>query len=1187
MLLGEGQELEPVPATGGEKVAAPAVDGEWFTHIQRRIENGDHHFRDDEGAFVADNVRHQLRARFGESGAGIVRSVVTDSGAAEESTEVRLDFAEWGRPGGMREVAEALPGLGACNDVERLDEAGACVARLERAHDGILEWWDNTTSGLQQAWEIAERPAGTGDVQLLVDVRGATVSAGDGDAVELTTPDGAAFSYGKLVVKDAVGRELAARLEADAGQIVIAFDDAGARYPISVDPFVWADVWTVNGSENQAFFGAVLSGIGDVNGDGYDDVMVSAWGRDSLKGGIFAYYGSAAGLPTTPSWSRSGTEANARLGVSVAGAGDVNGDGYSDAIVGEPYSTDGGRAHVFLGSSTGFASAPAAWIMSSPAPNGRFGYAVTSVGDVDGDHYGDVVIGAPIASSPEVEEGIAYLFKGSATGLSSSAAWSRQSNQAGAHFGLEVAGLGDINADGLGDAAIGAPDYNDWGYVWIYVGHSGGTLGNVVMTDHGDQAGEDFGQGISGIGDRNGDGYADFVIGSGGWDSSFANVGRFFTYLDTAAGIASSWEETRGVATNDLVGYSLANAGDINGDGFGDLVAQNQSAGLVALGWGASQLTRPPELPPAAVVAGAGDVNGDGFSDVLFSRPTDANKRGNASLRYGAMQRPGTTATLDADITSTSTTTLGAALSAVGDVNGDGYGDLLIGNPTFDDGQPDAGRVILRLGSANGLQTTNAWTFASGQTNAALGNALAGGDFNGDGYVDVALGAAQFDNGQTDEGRVWVFLGSSSGIGTQTPLTLEINQAGAAFGYQVASGDVNGDGYADLVASAPAYDGGQTDEGRVYLYLGSASGLPSSTTLTFESDSAGANFGTALTMGDATCDGRADLVVGAENFSGGQTTEGKVWGYYGSSTGLATTTFKPEFDREGSRFGSAVTLDADMNGDGCADLVVGARTWDGGNVAEGRIFYYPGSASGLTSATTFVEGNQDGLLLGSLLSGGDFDADGYGDLAVSLPMLSNGNDPVGELRVFSGSADGLPAADAWRSTNQSGKFLGRALAFNGDFNGDGVSDLAAGLVLPTSSGVRVWRLDRGGASPLLKRAGLSTPIPPGGKAPSTSVDVSLTVRPPIGRTRVKLAVEMKPIGTPFDGKGLTKSSTWTDTGVNGVTLTLRVSGLAASKSYHYRVRAHYEPTYGFGGTHSRWYYGGKPGQPAGTHFRTP
>jgi hypothetical protein len=1171
----DGEELAAAPP------ASDAVDEGWFNRVQTRIDNGDHRFRAEGGALLADNPRHRLRARFGASGVGIVQKVASDDDGVEASSEIELDFAAWGRAGALRDVTDAEPALGVCNDIDRVDEDGECVERLERDHGSILEWWDNTSDGLQQAWELAERPSGSGEVQLAVEVRGATLSAGEDGAIELETANGVLFDYGKLIVTDADGRELAASLKADGERIVIAFDDTSARYPVTVDPYVVPTTWIMTGTQDNQYLGAALAGIGDVNRDGYDDVMLGAWGRGGNVGRVWAFYGSATGLPVDYAWTKPGSETG-RFGYSVAGAGDVNGDGYSDAIVGEPYTTDGGKAHVFLGSSTGLGSS-AAWTATT-SYGGRFGYSVACSGDVDGDHYSDVLIGAPLASYPETNEGHVYLYRGSATGLSTSAAWARQSNQAGAMLGAALAGVGDINGDGLGDAVVGAPKYDGYGAIWVYVGHAGGTLGSNVFSDHGDQAGEDFGFAISGAGDKKGDGYADFVVGSGGWDrQSSTDAGRYFTYHNTPEGIASGTEVRDDASGGTFMGYSLANLGDVNGDGFGDSAVNRMTTTAAAIDNGYA-IVKPATfltLPETAVVTGAGDVNGDGYADALYSRPMDANKRGNAEVRHGYIEIPSWT-TPAQGLSLPDSSTFGSTLSAVGDVNGDGFGDLVIGDYIFDDGQPGAGKVFLHLGSASGVSTSSAWSQSSGQLNAEFGSSVAGGDFNGDGYVDLAIGARSYDNGQTNEGRVSIYVGSASGIATQTPTLLEINQAGAMFGYKLASGDVNGDGLADLVASAPAYDNGQSDEGRVYLYLGSTSGLPSTTTLTFESDSAGANFGTALAMGDANCDGKADLVVGAENYSNGQATEGRIWGYNGSSTGLTATTFKPEFDQAGARFGSALTLDADMNGDGCADLVAAARSWSSGNSSEGRIFYYPGAASGLSSATAYIEGNEDNVGYGWNLSGGDFNADGYGDIAVGVPMDSNG-----ALWVLRGSAAGLTTFH-WYTSTGSGTFLGRALAFNGDFNGDGLSDVAANLVLSDGTGnVHIYRLERGGAALVLRRAGLSNPIPPGSKASSTSVDVTLNVRSAIGRTRAKLAVEMKPLGTPFDGKGLTESSSWTDTGRDGINLTLRVSGLTANKAYRYRARALYEPTSVAGPTHSRWYYGGKLGVQEGMHFRTP
>src|SRR5207249_180283 len=136
------------------------------------------------------------------------------------------------------------------------------------------------------------------------------------------------------------------------------------------------------------------------------------------------------------------------------------------------------------------------------------------------------------------------------------------------------------------------------------------------------------------------------------------------------------------------------------------------------------------------------------------------------------------------------------------------------------------------------------------------------GDVNGDGYSDVIVGAPLYDNGQTDEGRVFVFLGSASGLATSAAWTAESNQASAQFGASVAAaGDVNGDGFGDVMIGAPFFDNGQADEGRVFLYLGSASGLATSPAWTAESNQANAQFGTSVaTAGDVNGDGRADVI---------------------------------------------------------------------------------------------------------------------------------------------------------------------------------------------------------------------------------------------------------------------------------------------------------------------------------------
>src|SRR5262249_23027240 len=154
---------------------------------------------------------------------------------------------------------------------------------------------------------------------------------------------------------------------------------------------------------------------------------------------------------------------------------------------------------------------------------------------------------------------------------------------------------------------------------------------------------------------------------------------------------------------------------------------------------------------------------------------------------------------------------------------------VVVGAPLFDNGETDEGRAYLYLGSAAGLAVNPSWVAESDQAGAFFGYPVGtAGDVNGDGYSDVFVGADLFDNGETDEGRVYVYLGSATGLGPSPSWIAESNMTNPRFGAAIASaGDTNGDGYSDLIVGSYWFDNGQTDEGRALLYLGSASGLAS------------------------------------------------------------------------------------------------------------------------------------------------------------------------------------------------------------------------------------------------------------------------------------------------------------------------------------------------------------------------
>jgi hypothetical protein len=432
--------------------------------------------------------------------------------------------------------------------------------------------------------------------------------------------------------------------------------------------------WVEDGHQSGAAFGWSVASAGDVNGDGYSDVVVGAPTYDdgqADEGGAFLYLGSANGLAGTPHWSAEGDQDYAWFGNSVASAGDVNGDGYSDVVIGayayENGETDEGRAFLYTGSPTGLSSTPA-WTAESDQTSAYFGWSVAGAGDVNGDGYADVVVGAYAYDNGQTDEGRAFLYLGSADGLSVASAWSDEANQDGAFFGNSVATAGDVNGDGYADVIVGAPLYDDGetseGAATVYLGSSEGLSVNPAWSAEGGEAIALFGWSVASAGDVNGDGYADVIVGAYGYTGGQTDEGRALVYLGSAAGLSP---------------------------------VQNWT------------------------------VEGD----------QDAAE-------------------------------FGTSVATGGDVNADGYSDVVVGAPWFDSGATDEGQAFVYLGSAIGPRHNPTATPQSNQSSAFLGRSVAGaGDVNGDGYDDVITGAYLYDHGQTDEGVAVVYPGRLSGLGNE------------------------------------------------------------------------------------------------------------------------------------------------------------------------------------------------------------------------------------------------------------------------------------------------------------------------------------------------------------------------------------------------------------------------------------
>lgn len=1182
------------------QIARPATldSTAWIASAQHSIESEEY------------SIRHQPSRHSPQSPnrAQNLRVTYLDDGFA---LEPRVDTAgHWRLTMRVDEINRGGTPLTADTVVDR------CVdgARMDVAYDGFRVEYVNAREGMRQNFIVQRRPDGDSTLSIRIRVDGALpIVAGD-DAIAF---DGQNIPpnlrYDDLKVWDANGHELAAHAGIGDRQIILAVDDRNATYPVTVDPLSSTSEWDREGNQSGAEFGWSVAGAGDVNGDGYSDVIVGALGYDNgqvNEGRCDVYHGSSVGLSTTAAWSVESNQAFSEFGVSVATAGDVNADGYSDVIVGSYLNdngqTDEGRAFVYHGSSSGL-STTAAWIGEGNQAGAFYGYSVASAGDVNNDGYADVIVGAVAYDNGQTDEGYAFVYHGSSTGLSLTAAWTAEGGQPSASFGYCVSSAGDENGDGYADVIVGAPEYDNVvvnvGRAFVFNGSSSGLSATSAWIVESGQANALYGFAVCTAGDVNGDGYSEIAVGAPYYDNGQTDEGRVYVYYGSSSGPATSpasiFESDQTGAHH---GSSCAFVGDANGDGYAELLVgapqfdngqtdegravlyAGSSAGLASTAvWSVEGEQANASL--GISVAGAGDVNGDGYADLVAGAPFFDNgetEEGRAYVFNGAGNGLAIAASRTVESNQTNAQ-FGYSVSGAGDVNGDGYSDVIVGALAYDNGQTDEGRAFVYHGSSSGLASTPSWTAECDQASASFGGSVASaGDVNADGYADVIVGAFLLDDGSTDVGGAFIYHGSATGLSSSSAFTVVGDQASTWFGASVAcAGDVNGDGFSDVVVGARSYDNGQSDEGRAFVYYGSTTGAELPAAWIAESDQADAWFGYAVaSAGDVNNDGYSDVAVGAIFYDNDQLDEGRVFIYHGSPIGLATTAVTVESNQADARFGLSVASAGDINADGYSDLVVGAPLFDNGQTDEGRAFVYRGSSSGISAASvTTSESNQAGALYGfSTSTAGDVNADGYSDVFVGSYSFDHGHTNEGLTFLYHGSATGLSSASVWSAEcDQANAELGRSVACAGDVNGDGYDDLVAGARLfdnietnegsafvyygNSTSGVR--------ATPSQKRKDLSVPVVNGTRTHSGGAALGMFARTSRGRSDVKLQIEIKRNDSAFSGGGFVESTSWTDVGTSGVEL-MRVVNRTGG-SYKWRARLKYRLSDGALQPYSRWY----------------
>jgi Ca2+-binding RTX toxin-like protein len=485
-------------------------------------------------------------------------------------------------------------------------------------------------------------------------------------------------------------------------------------------------------------------------------------------------------LDGTSGFRLNGASASDQSGNSVASAGDVNGDGYDDLIVGARYADPNGNlsgaSYVVFGKASGFAATLAlstldgttGFRLDGAATSDRSGWSVASAGDVNGDGYDDLIVGARFADPNGTSNaGSSYVVFGKASGFAATVALSTLDGTTG--FRMDGAAVNDFSASSVASA-----------------------------------------------GDVNGDGYDDLIVGAHGADPNGGSSGSSYVVFGKASGFAATLAlstldgttgfRLNGAAAADYSGGSVASAGDVNGDGYDDLIVG---------AWGAD--------PNGTTRAGA--------SYVVFGKASGFA----ATLGLGTLD--GTTGfRLDG---AAAEDLSGFSVASAGDVNGDGYADLIVGAQRADPNGADSGATYVVFGKASGFAATLGLGTLDGTTGFRLAGAAgdqsgysvaSAGDVNGDGYDDLIVGAKYADPNGADSGASYVVFGKASGFlasivpgsldGT-TGLRLSGTAANDWSGFSVASaGDVNGDGYADLIVGAPLADPNGTSSGSSYVVFG-------------------------------------------------------------------------------------------------------------------------------------------------------------------------------------------------------------------------------------------------------------------------------------------------------------------------------------------------------------------------------
>lgn len=403
------------------------------------------------------------------------------------------------------------------------------------------------------------------------------------------------------------------------------------------------NTWHIPGSGSGAELGHSVASLGDIDGDGFEDIIAGS-PRNYVAGltqagSAFVYSGATGNVI----FQLNGEYTHGEFGYSVSGGGDIDGDGVPDFMVGARLASPNGM--MFAGSAYTFSGATGAliWRLDGEEEGHYFGHSVADAGDVNGDGFDDILVGAPSADSgSSMLIGKAYVFSGATGAL----LFDFNGHYIGSNFGNAVDGLGDVNADGYGDFIVGSEyqfvSQGSEGAAYVYSGRDG----SMLWQQYGPEAWATFGSSVSGVGDIDGDGRNDFIVGAlgthHGW--AYSSSGSAFVFSGASGNLLFRFDA---FGDGHLFGASVSGGADVNGDCVVDLVVgapgsfvgpdyapsyvsifSSETGQLIERFWGSADNDR-----FGFSVSSAGDLDGNGLSDVIAGAPWESN--GPSSLDGG------------------------------------------------------------------------------------------------------------------------------------------------------------------------------------------------------------------------------------------------------------------------------------------------------------------------------------------------------------------------------------------------------------------------------------------------------------------------------------------------------------------------------------------------------------------------